>query len=60
MPIYEYQCRKCGERFEMFRAITSDDAEVACPACGEKRPQRLISRVLSQGDTSGGNLQFPT
>ena len=25
MPIYEYQCHMCGERFESFRGINDDD-----------------------------------
>ena len=33
MPLYEYQCRKCGCRFERLQKV--DDAPVTeCPDCG--------------------------
>ncbi len=32
MPIYEYQCDRCNEAFEIFHKI-DDDGEVACPKC---------------------------
>jgi putative FmdB family regulatory protein len=54
MPIYEYRCRMCGERFEMFRGINDDDSEVECPVCGEDKPQRVISRI-SGGPSSDGD-----
>ncbi|OGN98323.1 MAG: hypothetical protein A2Y89_05195 [Chloroflexi bacterium RBG_13_51_18] len=61
MPIYAYRCRECGEQFESFRAMNDDDAEVACPKCGRKNPQRVFSPVygsVSRGQP--GNLRFPT
>jgi putative FmdB family regulatory protein len=55
MPIYAYQCRKCEEKFEQFRSISSSDDEVACPRCGTKKPNRLISAVFSKsaGESRG-------
>ncbi len=32
MPIYEYQCRKCNEVFEIFHKI-DEDCNPACPKC---------------------------
>ncbi len=32
MPIYEYQCRKCNEVFEIFHKI-DEDCNAACPKC---------------------------
>ena len=32
MPIYEYQCNKCNEVFEIFHKI-DEDCKVACPKC---------------------------
>ena len=31
MPVYEYQCKKCGEAFEKLVKL---DEEVKCPECG--------------------------
>lgn len=33
MPIYEYQCTSCGERFEVKQRFT-DDPLTSCPECG--------------------------
>ena len=32
MPIYEYQCNKCNEVFEIFHKI-DEECKVACPKC---------------------------
>ncbi len=41
MPIYEYECNRCKEVFEIFHKI-DEDVKVACPKClGEAR--KLIS-----------------
>ena len=41
MPIYEYQCEGCEDRFEIKQSM-KDDPLTTCPRCG-KRVQRLIS-----------------
>lgn len=41
MPIYEYQCEDCTDRFEVKQSM-KDDPLTTCPRCG-KRVQRLIS-----------------
>jgi len=41
MPIYEYQCRKCGHRFEKIQKF-SDPHVKKCPKCG-----RAIEQVIS-------------
>jgi len=33
MPTYDYQCRKCGQRFERFQKM-SDAPLDTCPDCG--------------------------
>ncbi len=40
MPIYEYRCLACGEKFEK---LVVGQARVACPACASAD----ISRTLS-------------
>ena len=41
MPIYEYQCDGCADRFEIKQSM-KDEPITACPKCG-KHVQRLIS-----------------
>jgi len=44
MPIYEYQCEKCGHEFEREQRIT-DEPVKTCPSCRAKKVRRLISRT---------------
>ncbi len=33
MPTYDYRCRKCGHRFEVFHGM-KDETPRRCPECG--------------------------
>ena len=50
MPLYEYQCPKCG-RFELIRKF-SDPALLACPTCGAEI-QKLASAPAIQFKGTG-------
>ena len=41
MPTYDYECNKCGYKFDLFQSITSKPS-ATCPKCKSKA-QRLIS-----------------
>ncbi len=41
MPIYEYECRKCGKRFE--KLVPRAGTPVACEACGSADVQKQFS-----------------
>lgn len=43
MPVYEYHCPKCGEKFEKFVRSVSAQTEVVCPRCGNTEVQKLVS-----------------
>ena len=42
MPIYEYECKKCGHTKEAIQKM-SDDPLVDCPKCGAPELKKLIS-----------------
>ena len=42
MPIYEYECRGCGERHEFIQKF-SDGPKRKCPSCGKSRLRKLLS-----------------
>jgi len=44
MPIYEYQCQKCGHEFEREQRIVEDPIK-KCPACKSNQAKRLISKT---------------
>ena len=54
MPIYEYQCSKCGEVFEAFQKIT-DDPLTECRFC-RGGVEKLISHSSFQLKGSGWYL----
>lgn len=54
MPIYEYQCVKCGEVFEAFQKIT-DKPLIKCRFCDGK-VQQLISKTSFQLKGTGWYL----
>ncbi|MBM4464147.1 MAG: zinc ribbon domain-containing protein [Chloroflexi bacterium] len=43
MPIYEYRCSECGERFEKLVRFGTSTSEIECPKCGGRRVEKLIS-----------------
>lgn len=43
MPIYEYECQKCGEKFEQYRPLSASDEAVKCPRCEAEHPKRHFS-----------------
>lgn len=47
MPIYEYQCLECQDRFERFFKSFAEieTEETVCPNCGSPNIERLISNV---------------
>lgn len=52
MPIYEYQCQSCGEKFEkLVRSFNNDDAQVVCPECQSKLIQRQLSTFAMVGSS---------
>ena len=51
MPLYEYQCKQCGHRFERIQSFSAEDVK-ECPVChGEV--ERLISAPAVQFKGSG-------
>jgi putative FmdB family regulatory protein len=51
MPLYEYQCQKCGHRFERIQRF-SDPLVKKCPECNGKVEQ-LLSAPAVQFKGSG-------
>ena len=43
MPTYEYECKDCGHRFEMFQSMMEDPYKI-CPVC-----KGAVKRLISPG-----------
>jgi putative FmdB family regulatory protein len=52
MPLYEYQCRACGHRFERIRKF-SDPPLAECPECAGVDVEKLLSAPAIQFKGAG-------
>ena len=52
MPLYEYQCEHCGERFEKIQKFSDPPVEI-CPKCGGGPVHKLIAAPAFQFKGSG-------
>jgi len=52
MPMFEYVCRACGERFEELRSRDQDSRAPACPECGSEQVVKLFSSFASRSSGS--------
>ncbi|MHB8829429.1 MAG: FmdB family zinc ribbon protein [Syntrophales bacterium] len=41
MPIYEFECPSCGNRFERVMKVNEDNP--ACPSCGALKVKKLVT-----------------
>jgi putative FmdB family regulatory protein len=53
MPLYEYECQRCGRLFDARRGIDESETGVECPTCGAKEPKRVFSRFATAWSDSG-------
>lgn len=51
MPLYEYECGSCGERFEALVGATRKNDTQKCPGCGSGDTERVPS-TFAVGTTS--------
>ena len=52
MPIYEYHCGKCDEKFEYL--VFRSDEQPECPTCGGNNASKLMSACGFFSKGSGG------
>lgn len=52
MPLYEYQCKKCGKQFEKVVSISEADQKQGCPYCNGKNTEKLLSVFAAKSSSS--------
>lgn len=55
MPIYEFKCQKCGQRFEELCRIGEDGSGLVCPGCGGSKLRRCQSAFSARSAGPGGS-----
>ena len=52
MPIYEYQCKKCGKISKLLVGVVQEKQEIKCEYCGSRELDKIFS--TSSIRTKGG------
>ena len=47
MPIFDYVCRQCGNKFEAL--VLTDTERVSCPECGSDSVKKTVSLFTCTG-----------
>ncbi len=55
MPLYEYVCSECSNKFELRRSMKEIDDPAACPECRGTHTARQISKVTCFSHGDGGS-----
>jgi putative FmdB family regulatory protein len=45
VPLYEYKCEKCGQRFEKIESVSASSTK-KCPKCGGKAVRQLSAPAI--------------
>jgi putative FmdB family regulatory protein len=57
MPLYEYRCPDCRERFEVLQRVGEGADAVRCPECGAVEVERQLS-TFAAGVAGGSATAF--
>lgn len=64
MPLYEYECQNCHERFTVLQPVGEGSENVFCPYCDSKEVKKVFSPFASffggssSSDFGGGCTSF--
>jgi putative FmdB family regulatory protein len=42
MPVYEYECASCGDRFEILCGHAEREERAICPSCGGRDVKQVL------------------
>jgi putative FmdB family regulatory protein len=58
MPIYEYRCESCSEKFDVLTRFAERDQAQMCPACESTKTRVLVSSFAFAGTGDSQSLDF--
>jgi len=53
MPVYEYRCKNCNQKYEIFYKGKEDKEKIVCPKCSSRKNKKLLS-----GFSAGNSNSF--
>ncbi len=61
MPLYEYQCKKCGTTSEFLVGVGQEQTEIKCRKCGSTELEKIFSKtVIAKNSNIIGNQHGKT
>jgi putative FmdB family regulatory protein len=59
MPIYEYRCEDCGNKFEKLVRRMGQAPDGECPSCGQKHLKQEISTFAAHANGVAKSSEAP-
>jgi putative FmdB family regulatory protein len=60
MPIYEYLCESCGNKFEKLVRKSEEALECGCPSCGQKHLKQEYSTFAARASSASAPAEMPS
>ena len=57
MPVYEYICNECNNKFEQLRPLSQAEKEASCPKCHQ--PAKRIMSVVAVYSMAASGIAKP-
>ncbi len=58
MPLYEYYCADCRDKFELFTTFEASAGDIVCVKCHGGRVRKLFSVFAARSDSGGYGDDF--
>ncbi|RJQ53357.1 MAG: zinc ribbon domain-containing protein [Nitrospiraceae bacterium] len=53
MPIYEYVCLKCNNKFSLLQSLSPAEKNSECPRCASREVKKIVSSFCCSSGSSG-------
>lgn len=61
MPVYDYKCNDCGNKYDIYFKVRENKEEIECPSCKSKSAKKLMTSASISGFSSGiSNYEPPS
>lgn len=60
VPVYEYICQECNEKFALLQSLYPAENDTECPRCSSKNVKKVLSSFsCAQGTENAGSVPPP-